>query len=193
MMLYGIVTSLAGQPDMECVGEASNGREALEQFRALLPDVTLLDLNMPEVDGLQALISIRKEFPQARIVVLTTYKGDVLAQSALKAGALGYLLKSSLRKDLMHAIRAAHAGKRYIPAEIALDIAEHVGDEELSAREVEILRKVAQGFSNKQIGAQLGISDETVKTHLKSVFAKLNVGDRTQAIAVAVARGIFQL
>lgn len=193
MMLYGITSSLAGQPDMECVGEASNGREALEQFRALRPDVTLLDLNMPEVDGLQALIAIRKEFPQARIVVLTTYRGDVLAQSALKAGALGYLLKSSLRKDLMTAIRAAHAGKRYIPAEIALDIAEHVGDEELSAREIQILRKVAQGFSNKQIGAQIGISDETVKTHLKSAFAKLNVGDRTQAIAVAVARGIFQL
>ena len=193
MMLYGITSSLAGQPDMECVGEASNGREALEQFKALRPDVTLLDLNMPEVDGLQALIAIRNEFPQARIVVLTTYKGDVLAQRALKAGALGYLLKSSLRKDLMAAIRAAHAGKRYVPPEIAVDIAEHVGAEELSAREVEVLRQVAQGFSNKQIGAQIGISDETVKTHLKSAFAKLNVSDRTQAIAVAVSRGIFQL
>lgn len=122
MMLFGIATSLAGQPDMECVGEASNGREALEQFRALRPDVTLLDLNMPEVDGLQALISIRKEFPQARIVVLTTYKGDVLAQRALKAGALGYLLKSSLRKDLMTAVRAAYSGKRYVPTEIAVDM-----------------------------------------------------------------------
>jgi two-component system, NarL family, response regulator len=129
MMLYGISTALASQPDMECVGEASNGREALEQFKALRPDVTLLDLNMPEMDGLQALIAIRQESPQARIVVLTTYKGDVLAQRALKAGALGYLLKSSLRKDLMTAIRAAHAGKRYVATEIALDIAEHLGAE----------------------------------------------------------------
>jgi DNA-binding NarL/FixJ family response regulator len=193
MMLYGIATSLAGQPDMQCVGEASNGREALEQFKALRPDVTLLDLNMPEMDGLQALIAIRNEFPQARIVVLTTYKGDVLAQRALKAGALGYLLKSSLRTELMTAIRAAHAGKRYVPTEIALDIAEHVGTEELSAREVEILRKVAQGLSNKQIGAQIGIAEETVKSHLKSAFAKLNVRDRTEAIAIAVSRGIFQL
>jgi DNA-binding NarL/FixJ family response regulator len=193
MMLDGIASSLRAQPDMELAGEATNGREALEQFRSLRPDVTLLDLNMPEIDGLQALISIRKEFPQARVVVLTTYRGDVLAQRALKSGALGYLLKSSLRKELVGAIRAAHSGKRYVSTEVAIDIAEHVGAEELSAREIEILRRVAAGLSNKQIASQTGISDETVKTHLKSAFAKLNVSDRTHAIAIAITRGIFQL
>lgn len=193
MMREGIASTLRAQPDMEFVGEASNGQEAIEQFRALRPDVALLDLNMPQVDGLHALTSIREEFPSARIVVLTTYKGDVLAQRALRAGACGYLLKSSLRKELMNAIRAAHAGKRYIPAEIAIDIAEHVGTEDLSTREIEILRCVATGLSNKQIAKQVGISDETVKTHLKTAFSKLNVSDRTHAIAVALSRGIFQL
>lgn len=193
MMREGIASSLRAQPDMEFVGEASNGREALEQFRALRPDVTLLDLNMPEVDGLQALISIRKEFPNARIVVLTTYRGDVLAQRALKAGALGYLLKSSLRKELVSAIRSAHSGKRHVPPEIAQDIAEHVGSEELSPREIEVLRRVAAGLSNKDIAAEIGISNETVKTHLKSAFEKLNVRDRTHAIAIAISRGFFQL
>jgi two-component system, NarL family, response regulator len=193
MMRDGIASTLRAHPDIEFAGEASNGREAITQFRALRPDVMLLDLNMPEVDGLQAMTAIRAEFPNARIVVLTTYKGDVLAQRALKAGALGYLLKSSLRKELVSAIRAAHNGKRYVPAEVAMEIAEHVGDEELSAREIEILRSVATGLSNKQIAERIGISDETVKTHLKSTFAKLNVSDRTHAIAVALTRGIFSL
>jgi DNA-binding NarL/FixJ family response regulator len=193
MMRDGIASSLRAQSDMELAGEAVNGREAIEQFRTLRPDVTLLDLNMPEVDGLAALVSIRKEFPQARIVVLTTYRGDVLAQRALKAGALGYLLKSSLRKELIGAIRAAHLGKRFVSAEVAVDIAEHVGTEDLSSREIEILRGVAAGLSNKQIAAQAGITDETVKTHLKSAFGKLNAKDRTHAIAIAITRGIFQL
>ena len=193
MMLDGIASSVRAQPDMELVGQATNGREALEQFRVLRPDVTLLDLNMPEVDGLQALLSIRNEFPQARVVVLTTYKGDVLAQRALKAGALGYLLKSSLRRELVGAIKAAHVGKRFVSTEVAVGIAEHVGVEDLSPREIEILRGVAAGLSNKQIAAQIGLSDETVKTHLKSVFGKLNVRDRSHAIAIALARGIFQL
>jgi two-component system, NarL family, response regulator len=193
MMLDGIASSLRAHSDMELVGEASNGREAIEQFRTLRPDVTLLDLNMPEVDGLQALISIRKDNSQARVVVLTTYRGDVLAQRALKAGALGYLLKSSLRKELVGAIRAAHLGKRFVSTEVAVDIAEHSGSEDLSLREIEILRGVAAGLSNKQIAAQAGISDETVKTHLKSAFGKLDVRDRTHAIAIAITRGIFQL
>jgi two-component system, NarL family, response regulator len=193
MMLEGIASSVRAQSDMELAGEATNGREALEQFRALRPDVTLLDLNMPEVDGLQALLAIRAEFPHARIVVLTTYKGDALAQRALKAGALGYLLKSSLRRELVGAIKAAHIGKRYVSTEVAVDIAEHVGTEDLSPREIEILRGVAAGLSNKQIAAQIGLSDETVKTHLKSAFGKLNVRDRSHAIAIAISRGIFQL
>ncbi|HEY6645435.1 response regulator transcription factor [Povalibacter sp.] len=193
MMRDGIASALRAQPDMELVGEAGNGREAIARFRTLRPDVTLMDLNMPEMNGLDALHAIRNEFPDARIVVLTTYKGDVLAQRALKAGALGYLLKSSLLTDMVGAIRAARDGRRYVPTEIAVMLAENMGSEELSPREVEILKCVASGLSNKQIASQLRVSDETVKTHLKNAFAKLNVNDRSHAIAVAMSRGIFQL
>ncbi len=193
MMRDGIASALRAQPDMEFAGEANDGREALEKFRRLRPDVTLLDLNMPEMNGLDALHRIRAEFPDARVVVLTTYKGDVLANRALKAGALGYLLKSSLRTDMVGAIRAANDGRRYVPAEVAVALAEHMGTEDLSPREVEILRHIAAGLSNKEIANELGISDETVKTHLKSVFSKLNVSDRSHAIAIAIERGILQL
>jgi DNA-binding NarL/FixJ family response regulator len=193
IMREGIVAALRTQGDLECVGEASNGREAIEQFRALKPDVTLLDLNMPEMDGLAALEAIRSEFSDARIVVLKTYKGDALVNRALKAGARGYLLKSSLRKELVGAIRAAHAGRRYVPAEVAVSLAEHLGSEELSAREIEILRQLAAGHSNKEIANALNVSDETVKTHLKGIFSKLNVGGRTHAISVALERGILLL
>lgn len=193
MMRDGIGTALRAQPDLEVVGEANNGREAIEMFQALHPDVTLLDLSMPEMDGLKALIAIRESFTDARIVVLTTYKGDALANRALKAGALGYLLKTSLRTDLVNAVRSAHAGQRYVPAEVAMAIADHLGTKDLSPREIEILRNVACGLSNKQIARQLGVSDDTIKAHLKSAFEKLNVNDRSHAVALALERGIFQL
>lgn len=193
MMRDGIASTLRVQPDMEIAGEAADGREAIERFGALRPDVMLLDLNMPGLNGLDALKSIRTQFPDARVVVLTTYKGDVLANRALKAGALGYLLKSSLRTDLIGAIRAAHEGKRYVPPEVAVTLAHHLGSEELSPREIEILRYIATGLSNKEIAHELGVSDETVKTHLKSVFTKLHVSDRSHAIATAMERGIFEL
>lgn len=191
MMRDGIAAALRAQPDLEFVGEAASGSEAIEQFGKLLPDVMLLDLNMPDVNGLDALKAIRASFPDARIVVLTTYKGDVLANRALKAGALGYLLKTSLRTDLIGAIRAAHEGKRYVPAEVAVTIAQHVGTKELTPREVEIMRHIAAGLSNKEIGRELGVSDETVKAYLKSVFVKLNVSDRSHALAIAIERGIL--
>jgi len=193
VMRDGIASALRAQPDMQFAGEAGNGHEAIERFRALQPDVTLMDLNMPEMNGLDALQAIRSEFRDARIVVLTTYNGDVLAKRALKAGALGYLLKSSLLTDMVGAIRAAHSGRRWVPAEIALALAEHMGSEELSPREIEILRHIAGGLSNRQIAQELQVSDETVKTHLKNAFSKLNVNDRSHALAVALSRGIFQL
>lgn len=193
MMRDGIASALRAQPDLLCVGEASDGAEAIQQFRALRPDVTLLDLNMPTINGLDALQLIRTEFHDARIVVLTTYVGDILANRALKAGALGYLLKSSLRTDMVGAIRAAHAGRRYVPAEVAVSIAAYMGTEDLTARETEILRQVAGGNGNKQIARLLQVSEETVKTHLKSAFLKLNVKDRSHAIAIAIERGMFQL
>ena len=193
MMRDGIATALAAQADLEVVGEASDGHEALEKFRALRPDVTLLDLSMPELDGLQTLVAIRQLVADARVVMLTTYKGDALANRALKAGALGYLLKTTLRADLVKAIRAAYAGQRYMPAEVALAIADHVGRKDLSAREIEILRKVASGLSNKQIARQLGVSDDTIKAHLRNSFDKLNVSDRSHAVALAIERGFFKL
>jgi DNA-binding NarL/FixJ family response regulator len=178
---------------MELCGEAGTGLEAIEQFASLRPDVTLLDINMPEMDGLEALRAIRATVPDAKVVVLTTYKGDVLAIRALKAGALGYLLKSSLRTDMFGAIRAASIGRRYVPTEVAVVLAEHVGAPDLSPREIEILSSVAAGLSNKQIACRLQIANETVKTHLKSVFEKLNVSDRSHAIALAISRGIIQI
>jgi DNA-binding NarL/FixJ family response regulator len=193
VVLDGIAMAVRAQADMELAGEASSGREALERFRALLPDVTLLDLNMPEMNGVDAIHAIREEFPNARIVVLTTYRGDVLATRALKAGALGYLLKSSLRKELLDAIRTVHQGRRYVPAEVAAAIAEHFGTEDLSQRELAVLRRVAAGLSNKEIGAQLSVTEETVKTYMKSILSKLHAGDRSHAVAIAIERGILDL
>jgi DNA-binding NarL/FixJ family response regulator len=193
MMRDGIASTLRAQPQMAFAGEAGSGREAIEQFEKLRPDVVLLDLNMPDIHGLDVLHTIRSRDPDARVVVLTTYKGDVLANRALKAGALGYLLKSSLRTDMIGAIRAAHEGRKYVPPEVAMEIAQHLGSEELSSREVEILRRIASGLSNKEIARELGVSDETIKTHLRNAFAKLHVSDRSHAIATAMARGILQL
>ena len=193
MIRDGIAAAVGAQPDMQIVGEAGNGREAVEQYRVLRPDVTLLDLNMPDVNGVDAINAIRTEFPNARIVVLTTYTGDVLALRALKAGALGYLLKSSLRKELLGAIRDVHRGRRHVPAEVALAIAEHVGTEDLSEREIDVIRRVATGLSNKEIGAHLSISEQTVKTYMKSILSKLGANDRSHAITIALERGFIDL
>ena len=191
LLREGIAGMLAGEADMELVGEASNGREAIDAFRGCLPDIVLMDLQMPEVGGVEAITRIRSEFPSARIIVLTTYSGDVQAVEALRAGAQAYLLKSSLRKELLDAIRAVMAGKRRIPPEVACEIAEHSAECGLTAREREILQYVAAGNSNKMIAAQLSVAEETVKTHMKSILSKLGANDRTHAVTIALKRGIF--
>ena len=193
LLREGIAAVLESQEDMTLVAEANNGREALESFRRHRPDVTLMDLRMPDMNGIEAIAAIRAEFPNARIVVLTTYSGDVQAAAALKAGAVGYLLKSLVRKELIETIRTVHAGKRRVPPEIATDIAEHVADDALTAREIEVLRRVAAGHSNKLIAAELDISEGTVKTHMKSILPKLDASDRTHAVTIALKRGIFDL
>ena len=193
LLREGIAAVLEGQPDMKLVGQASNGREAIESFRSLRPDVTLMDLRMPDMSGMDAILAIRAECPQARIVVLTTYAGDAQAAAALKAGAVGYLLKNLVRRELIDTIRAVHAGKRRVPPEIATEIAEHVADDALTERELEVLRRVAAGKSNKAIAAELDISEGTVKTHMKSVLPKLDASDRTHAVMIALKRGILDL
>ena len=193
LLREGIAAVIEGQADMRMVGEATNGREALERYRALHPDVTLMDLRMPDMNGIEAITAIRREFPAARIIVLTTYTGDAQALGALKAGASAYLLKSMLRKDLLDTIRTVHAGKRRIPPEIATEIAEHAADDALTEREIEVLRRVAVGNSNKQIAAQLTISEGTVKAHMKSILPKLGARDRTHAVMIAVKRGIIDV
>ena len=193
LLLEGIGAVLDGQPDITLVGQAAGGGEAIECFRRLLPDVTLMDLRMPDMNGIDAILAIRAEFPGARIIVLTTYAGDVHAAAALKAGAAGYLLKSLVRKELIETIRAVHAGRRRILPEIAAEIAEHVADDALTEREVQVLGGVASGKSNKVIAAELDISEETVKTHMKSILPKLNAQDRTHAVIIALKRGILDL
>lgn len=193
MLREGVAAVLQLQPDMELVGEGANGLDAVARYRELQPDVLLIDLRMPEMNGLEATRSIRSEFPLARIIVLTTYSGDVQAMQALKAGAAGYLLKSTLRKEMLDAIRTVHAGRRYVPPEIAMEIATHVGSEMLTERELDVLGLIALGKSNKEIGRQLIISDETVKAHIKTIFDKLDVTDRTHAVTVATRRGMLDL
>jgi DNA-binding NarL/FixJ family response regulator len=193
LLREGIAAVLEGQEDMALVGEASNGLEAIESFRRVRPDVTLMDLRMPDMSGIEAITAIRAEFPTARIIVLTTYAGDAQAAAALKAGASGYLLKNLVRKDLTDTIRIVHAGRRCVPAEIATGIAEHVADDALTDRETQVLRRVAAGKSNKLIGAELAISEGTVKTHMKSILPKLNASDRTHAVMIALKRGILDL
>ena len=189
----GIAAIVAIEPDMVMLGEASNGEEAVAAFRTLRPDVTLMDLQMPRMGGLEAISAIREETPDARIVVLTTYQGDVQAARALKAGASAFLLKSSLRTELLDTIRAVHAGRRHVPAAIAQQIALHAADESLSEREMAILRLVAAGKANKEIAWKLSVSEDTVKAHMKSIFAKLDVDDRTHAVTAAVRRGVIDL
>jgi DNA-binding NarL/FixJ family response regulator len=193
LLREGIAAVIEGQPDMTLVAEATNGQEAIESFRTYRPDVTLMDLRMPDMNGIEAIRAIRTEFPSARIVVLTTYAGDVQALGALKAGASGYLLKSMLRKDLLDTIRTVHAGKRRIPPEIASEIAEHAADDALTEREIDVLRRVGSGNSNKQIALQLAISEGTVKAHMKSILPKLGARDRTHAVMIAVRRGILDV
>ena len=191
LLREGIAAVIAGEEDIELVAEATSGPEAIERFRTHRPDVTLMDLQMPGMNGIDAITAIRGEFPNARFIVLTTYQGDVQALRALKAGAAGYLLKSMLRKELLDTIRTVHAGRRRIPPEIAAELADHVTDDALSDREVEILRRVATGNSNKIIASQLNVSEATVKGHMKSILAKLGANDRTHAVTIAMKRGFI--
>ena len=185
----GIAFALQMQSDIELVADASNGQDAIELYRQHLPDVTLVDLQMPGMDGIDTIAAIRREFPRARCIVLTTYSGDVQARRALEAGAVGYLLKSMLRRELVQAIRTVHSGQRWIPAEIANQIAEYLTSDSLSTRELEVLRTVAAGCSNKIVADRLGISEDTVKGHVKSILAKLGANDRTHAVLIGLERG----
>jgi DNA-binding NarL/FixJ family response regulator len=191
LLREGIAAVIDGEGDIELVAEATNGQEAIELFRRHLPDVTLMDIQMPGMNGIDAMVAIRSEFPGARFVVLTTYQGDVQAFRALKAGASGYLLKNMLRKELLDTIRVVHAGRRRIPPEVAAELADHVKEDALSEREVEVLRMVAAGNSNKIIGAQLSVSEATIKAHMKSILAKLGANDRTHAVTIAIKRGFI--
>ncbi|MGA9640936.1 MAG: response regulator transcription factor [Terriglobales bacterium] len=193
MLREGIAALVASQPDMKLVAEASTGREAVEQFRKHKPDLTLMDLQMPEMDGIEAMGAICSEFPEARIIVLTTYKGDVQVLRALKAGARAYLLKGLLRKELLETIRAVHAGQKRIPAEIAAELADHAVDDALTAREIDVLRLIALGNANKLVADQLGITEDTVKGHVKNILSKLGASDRTHAVTIALKRGIIEL
>ena len=193
LLQEGIAAMIRSQPDMELVGEARNGRDAVQRFRETTPDVTLMDLRLPDMNGIDVMIAIRKEFPEARIVVLTTFEGDAEIQRALTAGARGYLLKSMPPRELLDGIRQVHAGKKRIPPEIAARLAEHLTDEALTAREVEVLRQVAGGNRNRDIAERLFISEETVKVHVKHIMDKLGANDRTEAVSIAIRRGIIQL
>jgi DNA-binding NarL/FixJ family response regulator len=189
----GLLALVANEPDMRIVGEAADGREAVAKFHELLPDITLLDLQMPGMNGIDALRAIRKDYPATKVIVLTTYAGDVLAQQALKAGAQAYVLKGMIRRELLDTIRAVGNGLKRISADVANQIAEHMGHESLSEREMEVLRLVALGNSNKRIAGHLSITEQTIKGHLKSILAKLGASDRTHAVTLALKRGIINL
>lgn len=193
LLRYGIASLVNAQPNMELVAEAATGREALEQFRQHRPDVTLMDLQMPDINGIEAIIGIRSEFPEARIIVLTTYTGDVQVVRALRAGARGYLLKGNVHTDLVETIRAVHAGQKRVPAEIAAELAEYAGEDELTVRELDVLRLIAKGNANKEIAAQLSITEETVKSHVTRILDKLRAKDRTHAVTIGLQRGIIEL
>lgn len=193
LLREGIAALIANQSDMKLVAEAGNGHEAIAQFRTHRPDVVLMDLQMPEMSGIDAIIAIRAEFPEARIIVLTTYAGDVLAQRALKAGVQAYILKSNVRKELLETIRIVHSGKRRIHPEVATQLADHAGDDLLTAREIQVLTLIAAGNSNKLIADQLSITEETVKGHVKNILSKLSANDRTHAVTLGLKRGIIEL
>ena len=189
----GISALIGNQTDIELVAEASTGREAIDLFRKHRPDITLMDLQMPEMSGIDAISAIRGEFSDARIIMLTTHAGDVQVSRALKAGARAYLLKGLLRKELLETIRAVYAGHKRVSSEIAAEIAEHATDDALTPREVDVLRLVAKGNANKAVGARLSLTEETVKSHIRSILAKLGANDRTHAVAIALKRGIIEL
>jgi DNA-binding NarL/FixJ family response regulator len=189
----GIVTLLGDQPDIRMVAEASNGKEAIQQYRIHQPDITLMDLQMPEMSGLDAVIAIRAEFPEAKIIVLTTYTGDAQVLRALKAGARAYLVKNLLHREFLETIRAVHSGRKVLSAEASFEVAEHAMDDHLTPGEVEILRLIAVGNANKQIARQLSITEETVKGRVKNILSKLGANDRTHAATIGLKRGIIQL
>ncbi|HEX3683036.1 MAG TPA: response regulator transcription factor [Bryobacteraceae bacterium] len=193
LLREGIAALIGNQADMALVAEACNGREAVEQFRKYRPDITLMDLQMPEMSGIDAISAIRGEFPDARIIVLTTHAGDFQVFRAIKAGARGYLLKSLLRNELLETIRAVHAGRKRVSAEIAAELAEHATDDGLTPREIDVLRLIARGNANKEIAARLSLTEETVKSHVKNVLSKLGANDRTHAVTIALKRGIIDL
>lgn len=189
----GVAAMIRDQPDLELVAEAATGREAIERFREFRPDVTLMDIRLPDASGIDAAIAIREEFPQARILVLSTFEGDVDVQRALAAGARGYLLKSMPPEDLLAAIRQVHAGKKFIPARLAAQLAEFLGEDPLTQREIEVLVEVARGLRNREIADRLNITEETVKVHLRHILEKLAARDRTEAVAIALRRGFIHL
>lgn len=193
LLRAGVIALIQTQPDMKMVGEATCGREAIEMFRATRPNITLMDLQMPDMNGLDAMIAIRGEFPEARIIVLTTYEGDVLAHRALKAGARAYILKGMVRKELLDTIRAVHTGRRHVQSEVAIELADHAADDALTTREIEVLSLIGGGNSNKAIADKLSIAEHTVKGHVKSILSKLGASDRTHAVMLGIKRGIIQL
>jgi DNA-binding NarL/FixJ family response regulator len=193
LLREGIAAIINNEPDMLMVAQAASGREAIQKFREHQPDITLMDLRLPDMSGIEVLIAIRTEFSEARVIMLTTFEGDVEIHRALEAGARGYMLKSMPPKDLVDVIRQVHAGKKRVPAEVAAQLAEHLSDESLTAREIDVLRHVAGGNRNRDIAERLFISEETVKVHIKHLMEKLGASDRTQAVAIAVRRGIIQL
>ena len=193
LLRQGIAALIADEHDMILVAEAANGREAIQQFRTHRPDVTLMDLQMPELNGIDAMLAIRGEFPDARVIVLTTYTGDVQARRALQAGARAYLLKNSLHKELLDTIRAVHAGRKNLSPEVSFELAEHAAEETLSPLEIRVLRLIADGNSNKEIAAVLSVTEDSVKGHVRNILSKLGASDRTQAAMIGVKRGIIQL
>ena len=193
LLRKGIAALINAEPDIKLVAEAANGQEAIAEFKKHQPDVTLMDLQMPEMSGIECIIAIRSDFPNARIIVLTTYPRDVEVLRALKAGARGYLLKGQVNKDLAEVIRAVHAGQKRIPPEIAVELAEHTSDDDLSSREIEVLQLIAAGNGNKEIAITLLIAEETVKSHITNILAKLHANDRTHAVTIALKRGVIRL
>jgi DNA-binding NarL/FixJ family response regulator len=193
LLRKGIAALVNGEPDLKLVAEASNGSEAVDAFRSHRPDVTLMDLQMPEVDGIEAIERIRGEFPEARIIVLTTYSGDTQVLRALRAGARGYILKGHVHKELLDAIRAVHAGQKRIPPEIAAELADHATDDALTEREIDVLRLIGAGNANKQIADQLSIGEATVKSHVSNILSKLGANDRSHAVTIGLKRGIIEL
>jgi DNA-binding NarL/FixJ family response regulator len=193
LLRKGIAALVGSEPDLQLIAEARNGQEAIAEFKKHRPDVTLMDLQMPGMSGIECIIAIRSEFPNARIIILTTYPGDVQVVRALRAGARGYLLKGQIDRDLPEVIRAVHSGQKRIPPELALELAEHTTEDELSSREIEVLRLIAAGNANKEIANRLGIAEETVKSHVTNILAKLHANDRTHAVTISLRRGIIEL